>query len=82
MTTVLKRDQLLTLIAEADDKKLSELYAMCEPFMHTGNAGPFFSQQETGILEERRSSLLNGTENGVDWSTIHENIRIKRNAAR
>jgi hypothetical protein len=81
MTAAMKRDHLISYLAEADDNKIKALYTVLEKEIKESEIAPVFTQEQIAILEERRLSFLNGTEQGIDWQTMHDNIRNKRKSA-
>ena len=81
MTAAMKRDRLITYLADADDKKVSELYTMLEENINDTHTESAFTEEQLEILDERRASLLSGKDIGPDWQTMHDNIRKKRKTA-
>lgn len=80
MTAAMKRDRLITYLAEANEKKVKALYSLLEEDINESNAAHSFTEQQLEILDERRASLLNGSDKGIDWQTMHNNIRERRKA--
>ncbi len=39
---------------------------------------PDFTQNQIELLNERRASFINGSEKGIDWQTMYNNIRNNR----
>ncbi len=78
MTAAMKRDQLITYLAKANENKVAALYALLENDINDGNTTAVFTQQQLDILNDRSASLLNGKDKGIDWRTMHDNIRAKR----
>jgi hypothetical protein len=81
MTAAVKRDKLITYLADADEKKVMALYTLLEEDIKDVDATSAFTEEQLEILEERRASLLSGKDKGTDWQTTHDNIRKKRKRA-
>lgn len=81
MTAAMKRDRLLTYLSNADDKKVNELYTLLEENMNDAHVEPAFTEEQLEILNERRTALLSGKDKGIDWQTMHNNIRQRRKTA-
>ena len=81
MTDAMKRDRLITYLTEADTKKVKAVYTLLEEDINSSDTAPAFTEQQLEIIEERRASLLSGKDKGVDWKTMHNNIRKKRKTA-
>jgi hypothetical protein len=81
MTAAMKRDRLITYLADADDKKVKALYSLLEEEISEREVAPYFTLEQLEILDERRTSLLSSKNKGTDWQTIHQNIREKRKAS-
>ena len=81
MTAAMKRDHLISYLAEADDKKVKAIYTLLEEDIKNSYITPAFTEQQLEILEERRASFLSGNDKGIDWQTMHDNIREKRKTA-
>jgi len=76
MTAAIKRDRLITYLVKADDKKVKALYSLLEDDID--NSIPVFTEQQLEILDQRRADLLSGKDKGIDWQTMHNNIRGKK----
>ena len=81
MNAAMKRSRLITYLADVDDKKVNALYTLLEENINDTNTEPAFTESQLEILDERRTSFLNGTDKGIDWQTMHNNIRKKRKTA-
>jgi len=42
---------------------------------------PSFTEKQLKVLNERRASFLSGKDKGIDWQTMHDNIRKNRKTA-
>ena len=81
MTAAMKREHLLTYLAEANEKKVTALYSLLEDQIKESNTAPDFTETQLEIIEERRAALLSGKDKGIDWQTMHNNIRKKKKVA-
>ncbi len=43
MTAAMKRERLITYLADADDKKVKALYSLLEEYIDDSNAAPVFT---------------------------------------
>ena len=81
MTAAMKRDHLLTYLAEANEKKVTALYSLLEEDIKESNIASTFTEGQLEVIEERRTALLSGKDKGMDWQTMHNNIRKKKKVA-
>jgi len=77
MNVAMKRDRLITYLADANNKKVSALYSLLEEEIKE-QGGSYFTPEQLAILDARRTDLLSGKDKGTDWKTIHDNVRRKR----
>ena len=82
MTAAMKRDRLITYLADVNEKKVNALYTLLEDDINDINTAPDFTDHQLEIIEERRAALLTGSDKGIDWQTMHDNIREKRMGGR
>lgn len=78
MTAATIRDRLIHYLADANDKKIKELYTILKEHITDIETSPGFTDEQLRILEERKASLASGMDKGLNWQTIHDNIRRKR----
>jgi hypothetical protein len=81
MTAAMKRDRLITFLSGADEKKVKALYSLLEDEINESDVAAGFTEQQLDIIEERRAALLSGKDKGIDWQTMHDNIRKKKKIA-
>jgi len=81
MNAAMKRTRLITYLADVDDKKVNALYTLLEENINDINTEPAFTESQLEILDERRASFLSGKDKGIDWQTMHNNVRKKRKTA-
>ncbi len=79
MNAAMKRDRLITYLAEVNEKKVNALYAILEKELN--DLEPFFTEQQLEIINERRTELLSGKVKGVGLQDMFDNIRKRRKTA-
>ena len=80
MTAAMKRDRLITYLAEVNEKKVNALYSILEKELI--DIEPFFTEQQLEIINERRAELLSGKVKGVGLQDMCDNIRKRRKAVK
>jgi len=58
------------------NEKVIESYLISEDYNSV--IATDLTQNQLEILDERRASFINGSEKGIDWETMHNNIRNNR----
>ncbi len=59
-----------------ENEKAIESYLISEDY--NTMVATDFTQNQLEILDERRASFISGIEKGIDWQTMHNNIRNER----
>ena len=77
MTTSAMREQLITFLADADDKKIKGLYALLEDNIREKNA-PELTEKQLLFLNEERRKHLNGESKSYSWEDVKEMIRKRK----
>jgi len=76
MTTAMKRQQLMAILTNANDDKISSFFDLWQDLTPTGDAQ--LTEQQVVVLEERRNEMLSGVAVTTDWETMHNKVRNKR----
>jgi len=77
MTTTAIRKQLMTYIADADDKKVKAIFTLVEDEINQDQDFKL-SDEHIKILDQRRARHLSGKDKSIPWQEAHDNIRKKR----
>jgi len=80
MTAAMKRDRLITYLADVNDKKVSALYSILEKEIN--DIEPALTEEQLEIINERRADMLSGKNIRTDWQKMHDEIRAERKPAK
>ena len=76
MTIAAIRTKLMTIIADADDKKVKALYKLLTNAEEEN--GTFeLTDAYKAMLDERRASYLSGKSKARPWKEVHNDVRAK-----
>jgi len=79
MTTSAMRKQLITYLADADDKKIKGLYSLLEETIQEKASSGLTAEQLRFLKEEHRKHI-SGESKSYNWEEIKEKI-MKRKAS-
>ena len=77
MTTSVMRAQLIAYLADADDKKITGLYALLEDTMQE-RASSSLTKEQLNFLDGDRKKHLSGESVSHSWEEVKEMIRQKK----
>ena len=77
MKAARKREQLISILNKADDKKISMFYEIIDDLNNNFDAK--LTRDQLTILENRRNEMLAGKNIITDWEEMHDQIKSKRN---
>lgn len=79
MTIAARRQKLMIYLADAENKKVNELYSLLKDDLKTTSFT--LTDNHLNILEERRNDRLSGKSKPMPWREVHEKIKNKRKRA-